>query len=88
MQKTRGTSNEISNQPHRRCCALTTYLKSNNFHEVILCMFIGLFLAFIPYLFIPLNVRPVLYQLTNEGDVILDLTYNNELVNETVPSKF
>ena len=69
------------------CQEIKEYASSIQMVEVISCITLGLILAYVPTLIVPINQRPIPYQMTNEGDVLLDLTKNQEYVADTVPSK-
>lgn len=62
------------------------YVKSGKLCEVMTCIIIGLLLGIVPYFTFSLNQRPIPYQITEAGDVILDMTFGNALVSDTVPA--
>ena len=69
------------------CQKIKEYVLSTKMIEVLGCITLGLVLAFVPSVIVPVNQRPIPYQMTNEGDVLLDLTKYQEYVDSTVPSK-
>ena len=78
-----GSNNTDQIPDEKQKITLTNYVQSKNFREVVICIILCLFACFVPHL-LPTNQRPIPYQITNAGDTILDLTYNNDLVGESV----
>jgi len=50
--------------------------------ELSVCLIFGLLIAALPHYLLPLNDRPIPYQTINAGDVVLDLTKNDEFSEE------
>lgn len=69
-----------NSQPEPGCCR---YFKSFYFLELIVCIVYAILSTVIPK-YIPLNIRPIPYQITSAGDVILDLELNHALVPDTI----
>jgi len=68
------------------CQKMKEYESSIQMVEVISCIALGLILAYVPTVIVPINQRPIPYQMTNQGDVLLDLTKYQEYVDDTVPT--
>ena len=73
-----------NSQPEPGCCR---YFKSFYFLELIVCIVYAVLTTVIPK-YIPLNIRPIPYQITSAGDVILDLELNHALVPDTITCKY
>jgi hypothetical protein len=67
---------------------ILSYLKSADFIEIVCCVFCGAMIAALTEVpGIPLNMRPIPYQaLENSGDVVLNLSLDQEFTGETVSS--
>jgi len=63
--------------------AVAEYVRSPDFLELIGCLLFSAIMSVVPYLSTEITKRPVPFQQV-DGDVILDLRLNNELVDETV----
>ena len=63
------------------------YTCSSKCAELAGCIVIGIVLLGIPELCVPLFQRPVPYQTTNDNDIILDFTKNQEWTDESFSSK-
>jgi len=69
-------------------CSCKNYFKSTEkLFEVTVCIILGLLLALIPHIpIIGLNQRPIPYQVSKAGDVILNSGIDNDLLPETIPA--
>jgi hypothetical protein len=65
-----------------------SYLKSEDFKEILCSIFGGGIIAMLTEVpGIPLNIRPIPYQdLENSGDVVINLSLDEEFAGETVSS--
>jgi hypothetical protein len=59
------------------------YVKSQYFLELLLCVGYAV-LALVAPPYVPLNQRPIPYQTTSTGDIILDLELNHAYKQETI----
>ena len=79
-----GSNNTDQVPDEEKKCTLTNYIQSKNFREVVFCIIVCVLLPLVP-MFLTMCQRPIPYQITNAGDTILDLTYNNDkATHETV----
>jgi len=62
------------------------YFQSSIFKEMMSCVTFGLLLGLVPHAFLNVRERPIPYQMTAAGDVILDLTKDNKDDGQTVPA--
>jgi hypothetical protein len=65
------------------------YLKSADFKEILCCVVCSALLAVLTAVpGIPLNIRPIPFQaLQNSGDIVVNLSLDNELTGDTVPNE-
>ena len=82
----RGVLNNMGRTNESTCKRFYSYLCSRMFGELVILAVISPVIAYVPYLF-SIHERPIPYQVTAAGDIILDFSLMNPLVPDTVPGK-
>ena len=67
---------------------LKAYVTSLEFLEVVICLGGVLIPYFLVKSKLTVNQRPIPYQQIQTGDIILDLTFNQPMVKETVDGSY
>jgi len=80
----RGVLNNMGRTNESTCKRFYSYLCSRMFGELVILAVISPVIAYVPYLF-SIHERPIPYQVTAAGDIILDFSLMNPLVPDTVP---
>ena len=82
----RGFLHNMETTHDSTCKQFGSYLCSRMFGELVILAVISPVIAYVPYLF-SIHERPIPYQVTAAGDIILDFSLMNPLVPDTVPGK-